>query len=76
MGDALLHSEFKNKKGKYDLLHLEIITECVCKFPHYKKERISNERPFPGSRGRPFKPDPSLNFSAFKSGAHSKGAFI
>ena len=42
MGDALLHSELKNKKGKFDLLHLEIITECVCKFPHYKKERISD----------------------------------
>ena len=29
-----------NKKGKYDLPNLEIITECVCKFP-YKKQRIS-----------------------------------
>ena len=27
----------KNKKGKYDFLHLEIIPECVCKFPYYKK---------------------------------------
>ena len=37
----ILHSELKNKKGKYNLLKLEIITECVCKFPYYKKQRIS-----------------------------------
>ena len=42
MGDALLHSELKNKKGKYGLLNLEIITECVSKFPYYKKQRISD----------------------------------
>ena len=24
----------KNKKGKHDLYNLEIITECVCKFPY------------------------------------------
>ena len=39
----ILHSELKNKKAKYDLLNLEIITECVCKFPYYKKkQRISD----------------------------------
>ena len=36
-----LHSELKNKKEKSDLLNLEIITECVCKFPYYKKQRMS-----------------------------------
>ena len=25
--------------GKYNLLNLEIITEYVCKFPYYKKQR-------------------------------------
>ena len=34
----------KNKKGKYDLLNLEIITERVCKFPYYEKPRISDSR--------------------------------
>ena len=29
----------KNKKDKYDLLNLEIITECVCKFLYYKKTK-------------------------------------
>ena len=40
--ENILHSELKNKKGKYDLLNLETITECVCKFPYYKKQRISH----------------------------------
>ena len=31
-----------SKKGKYDLLKLEIITECVCKFPYYHKQKISD----------------------------------
>ena len=34
----------KNKKWKYDLLSLEIIKECVCKFPYFKKQRISDWR--------------------------------
>ena len=38
----ILHSELKKKKRKYDLLNLEIITECACKFPYYKKQRISD----------------------------------
>ena len=38
----ILHSEPKNKIGKNDLLNLEIITECVCKFPYYKKQRMSD----------------------------------
>ena len=38
----ILHSELKNKKGKYDLLNLEIIAECVCKYPYYKKQSISD----------------------------------
>ena len=29
----------KNKKDKYDLLNLEIITECVGKFLYYKKTK-------------------------------------
>ena len=29
----------KNKKDKYELLNLEIITECVCKFLYYKKTK-------------------------------------
>ena len=36
------HSKLKNEKGKYNLLNLEIITEYVCKFPYYKKQRITN----------------------------------
>ena len=36
----------KNNKGKYDLLDLEIITECVCKFPCYKKQRTFDWRKF------------------------------
>ena len=33
----ILHSKLKNRKGKDDLLNLEIITECVCKLPYYKR---------------------------------------
>ena len=75
----------KNKKGKYDLLNLEIIYELACKFAYYKKQKISehlcrhckfqNERPFPGLRGT-LKSGCSLNFSTVKRGAHLKGAFI
>ena len=39
----ILHSELK-QKGKYDLLNLEIIAECACKIPYYKKQRISDCR--------------------------------
>ena len=30
--------------NKFDLLNLEIITKCVCEFPYYKKQRISDWR--------------------------------
>ena len=33
--------KLKSKKGKYDLLDLEFITECVCEFPYDKKQRVS-----------------------------------
>ena len=32
----------ENKKGKKGLLNLEINTECVRKFPYYKKQRLSD----------------------------------
>ena len=38
----ILQSELKNKKGKYDLLTLEIITERVCKFPYFRKQNKSD----------------------------------
>ena len=33
----------KNKKGKYDLFNLKLITECVCKFPYLKDKKDPTE---------------------------------
>ena len=41
--------------NKYDLLNLEIITECVCKFPYYSGVKRGVH-----SKGRSFRPGRSL----------------
>ena len=33
----------KNKKGKYDLFNLKLITECACKFPYLKDNKYLTE---------------------------------
>ena len=37
----ILQSELKNKKGKYGLLTLEIITERIYKLPYFRKQNKS-----------------------------------